>query len=248
MSFVPNDYTYNVSRGNVSGAYPIAGFGERVTTGAASGVLWADGTYIFPPSSGTQVSVVSTSASDSAAGTGARTLSIHYLDVNLAPQEVTATLNGVTPVLLAPTNIRFIQNVHVVTFGSDAAAAGNISVYNGTGTYAQLTSGRLRDTSSVFMVPAGKRLLVTSFYGGSNSGAAAARTTLYIATTNFYGHDYTASNVFIQLAAGSFQDNSSGLTVPAPIVFTEGQSVGMTFTTDKMATITGSWFGWVENA
>lgn len=242
-----DDYLRDVARGGVVGAYPYGSYGEKTTVGADSGLLWPNGAFSFPSSSGVQVSFVSTSASDDAAGTGIRTLDMHYLDTNLVERVESIVLDGVTPVLSVATNVRFIQCLHAVTFGSGKAAAGVISASNGAATYSQINTGAVRCSSSLRMVPAGKRLVITSMYAGSVSGTAAAKTTVRLATPNFDGHDYTTSSIFFPLFAGTFQDNSSGLTIPCPLAFTEGQSIGMTFECDKAATVVGSWFGWMEN-
>ena len=242
------DYLIDVSRGLVSGAQPFSGYGKKTTVGADSGVLWPNGTYTFPPAAGVQMSLVSTSASDASAGTGIRTISIQYLDASLATQTEVVTLNGVTPVNTVATNIRFIQCMSMVTFGSGKAAAGSITATNGGTTYSYIATGDVRCTSSVRMVPAGKKLFVSSMVAGSASGTAAASTVVNAATPNFNGTDFTTSSVFIPIASSTFQDNSSGITVSCPLMFTAGQSFGMTFTTDKAATVTGQWFGWLENA
>lgn len=244
---VSTDYTYDVARGKITGAQPFGGYGRKVTTGADSGVLWPNGAYAFPAAAGVQMSVVSTSANDSAAGTGIRTIEIHYLDANLAEQVEALTMNGTTPVLTVATNIRFIQCIHGLTFGGGKAAAGNISASNGGNTYGYVAVGGTRCTSSVRMVPAGKRLIVTSLYAGSVSGTAAASSSINAATPTFEGHDLTSSNIFFELASAAFQDNSGGISIPCPLAFTEGQSFGMTFSTDKAATVVCSWFGWLEN-
>jgi len=250
MSFVPNDYLLSVARGKVSGAQPFGAYGEITTGGAASGLLWPNGVFTFPAAAGVQMRVVSTSAADAAAGTGARTIDLHYLDADLAEQVETVTLNGTTPVNTVATNIRFIQCMHLVTFGSGKAAAGNISATNlaASENYGYIAAGKLRCSSSLRMVPAGKRLMIDSFYGGGVSGTAAAAVTLHLATPTFDGHDFTVDNLFMPLNAGAFQDMSSGLRIGCPLSFTAGQSVGMTYTTDKAATVVGSWFGWLENA
>lgn len=247
MSYIPNENYVDIARGRVPGSQPFSGFGKRVTAGAETNVLWPNGAYAFPPPAGVQMSLVSTSASDGVAGTGIRSVEMHYLDANLAERSEVVTLNGTTPVLTVATNIRFIQCLHINTFGSGKAAAGNITVSNGGVTYAYIAMGDVRCSSSVRMVPAGKRLIVESFFGGSVSGSAAASTIVYMSTPNFAGHDYIADAVFIPLASGAFQDNSAGLAVKCPLVFTAGQAVGMTFVTDKAATIVGTWFGWLEN-
>jgi len=243
-----NTYLTDLARGIIPGARPFGGYGERTTTGAESNVLWPNGTYTLPPSAGVQMTIASTSANDDSAGTGARTIDVHYLDANLAEQMEIITMDGVSNVLTVATDIRFIQCMHLRTWGSGAVAAGTITAKNGGVTYAQISTGALRCSSSVRMVPAGYRLMVNAAFSGSLSGSAAAGTIVRLATPTFEGHDFTSSSVFMPLASAPFQDNSGGLRFDPPLPFTEGQSVGLTFVTDKAATITGSWFGWLEPA
>lgn len=235
-----------IARGNIYGATPFGSYGEKTTTGADSGLLWPNGVFTYPPTAGTQVSIVSTSASDGVGGTGIRSVEVHYLDANLIEQIETITLNGVTPVLSAATNIRFIQCMHMMTFGTSKTAVGNITAYNGAANYSYITAGAVRCSSALRMVPAGKRLLVTSMYGGAISGAGQARVILRLATPTFETHDFTQSNALTPLFSAVYQDSSAGLTIPCPLVFTAGQSIGMLFESDKVATIVGSWFGSLE--
>lgn len=242
------NYLINVARGLIPNAQPFTGYGRRTTTGAESNVVWPNGTYNFPPAAGVQMAIVSTSASDGVAGTGVQSVEVHYLDANLAVQAETVVLNGVTPVNTVATNIRFIQCMHIATVGTNKAAVGTITATNGGNNYSQISAGSTRCSSSVRMVPAGQRLFVASMYGGSSSGTAAASTIIRLATPTFENHDFTSSSIFIPIADATFQDNSGGITLACPAMFTAGQSVGMTFTTDKAATIVGSWFGWLESA
>lgn len=241
-------YELAVARGLVPGATPFSAYGEKDTVGADSGVLWPNGPFVFPPASGLQMAIASTSAADSAAGTGIRSLEIHYLDNTLEERYETVVLNGTTPVNTVATNIRFVQCMHISTYGSGKAAAGNITLSSGGTTYSYIAVGGVRCSSSVRMVPVGKRLIVTSFYGGSTSGAAGAKTILRLATPSFAGHDYIQDSIFIPLATASFQDSSAGITITAPLVFSAGQAFGLIFESDKAATISGAWFGWLENA
>lgn len=239
----------DIARGKIAGARPFGGYGEKVTTGADSGVVWPDGAFVFPAAAGVQLSVVSTSANDiNTSGTGARTIDIHYLDNLLVEQVEVVAVNGTTPVLTVATNIRFVQCMHLVTFGSLKVTAGTITASNGGNIHSQISTGRHRCSSSVRMVPKGKRLIVNAMFGGSVSGTAAASSIIRIATPSFDGHDYTSSSVFMTLFSAAYQDSSSGLTLPCPLAFTEGQSVGMLFSTDKAATVVASWFGWLEDA
>lgn len=247
MSFVPNESLVNISRGKIAGAKPFAGYGEITTSGADSGVVWPDGAYVLPPSTGVQMSIVSSSTDDDMGGVGINSIHIHYLDSALAEQHELVELDGTTPVLTVATDIRMIQEIHVGVVGTSLVAVGTINISNGGTVYGQIPVGKNRCASSVRMVPAGKRLLVNAFYAGSSSGAAQAKTVVRISVTKFGQHDYTEDSIFIPIAAGTFQDNSNSLAIDVPFVIEEGTAIGMLFETDKAATIVASWFGWLEN-
>lgn len=129
---------------------------------------------IPPQPGGQQMDVRSSSASDTAAGTGVRTLMIHYLDASGNEQQETITMNGVTPVSTVATNIRFVNEMHAVTVGSTGAAVGTITITPvatpGT-VYNQIDPNNNVDLSSQFMIPTGKIFIVEAF---SASGGAAA--------------------------------------------------------------------------
>lgn len=242
-----DDYLRDVARGGVEGAEPFPAYGKRVTSGAESNILWPNGTYVMPPAAGATVDFVSTDAQDSAAGTGIRTLNVIYLDSSLTQKTAAVALDGLTPVVGAITDVRFIQCMYMTSWGSGKSAAGAISAYNGLDTYSYITAGAKRCSSSVRMVPAGKRLLVLGAVGGLVSGTAAANGTIAIVSSKFFDTDYAADSIFIEQAELAYQDGSFGLPFPIPMPFYEGTAVGMAFTTDKGATATGTWFGILEN-
>jgi hypothetical protein len=99
--------------------------------------------------SGAQRSVSSSSAADTGAGTGARTVMITYYDSSMAgPLTDTVTLSGVTGVNTTATNICFIEKMEVATVGSSGRNAGVITLHTGTGgppspTLATLGTGNL---------------------------------------------------------------------------------------------------------
>lgn len=246
-----NQLSTEISRGNVAGAQPFSSYGRYVSSGAvANHVVWPDGAYNIPPDIGVQLSIVSTSANDTnTAGTGARTIDIHYLDSNLIPQVETVVLNGLTLVLTVATNIRFIQCVHIVTAGTLAATAGIVTLSNSGITYAQIEAGGRRCASSARMIPAGKKLYVSGAVGGATSGTAAAKVEIKISSSYFDGHDFTHTGIFIPFGSISLQDNTVAYAFPLPAgPFPSGTLVLMETTTDKAATVTGNWFGWLEDA
>jgi hypothetical protein len=75
-----------------------------------------------------ELQVVSTSAADTAAGTGARTLGFKYLDDSLVEQSGSVTMNGLTPVDIIGTyaDVYIITDVWTATAGSLGLNAGDI--------------------------------------------------------------------------------------------------------------------------
>lgn len=84
--------------------------------------------------SNAQRSIVSSSASDDSAGTGARTIRLTYFDETLAgPFTEDLIMDGTTPVNTAGSNICFIASIVVLTVGSALANVDTISLKAATG-------------------------------------------------------------------------------------------------------------------
>lgn len=82
-----------------------------------------------------QRSFTSSSASDAAAGVGARQVQITYYDATcVGPFTETVTLNGVAAVATTNTNICFIEKMTVISVGSTGRNVGTITLFvNNTG-------------------------------------------------------------------------------------------------------------------
>lgn len=164
-------------------AIPLTGFGFRqsISSSINGDDIWPGTTpsLPIPPDAGEQMSMVSTSVADSSVGTGARTVQIRYLDNNGDPKEETITTNGTTVVNTVVTNIRFVQEIHALTAGSDLLTVGTIILFK-TGTpsqiYTQIQPGTNQSLNTARMVPNGKILLITEFNcsGGSAVGGKSA--------------------------------------------------------------------------
>lgn len=108
-------------------------FGDVATASAANTVPVRRTAYT-EQTTNAQRSVLSSSANDTAAGTGARTIEIiYYTATGTGPFTETITLNGVAPVNTVNTDICFIEKIQVVTVGSGTANAGTISLRAATG-------------------------------------------------------------------------------------------------------------------
>lgn len=246
-------YAAQVARGNVVGANQLSSYGESVSGGALTNQPLAPigvGAKVnVPPADGVQMSLVSTSANDDKdAGTGVRSVHVHYLDADLVEQYEEVFLEGLTPVTTSATDIRFVQCTHIHTYGSGAVAAGNISVYTtGPVIYSYIETGRKRCGSSFRRVPAGKRLIVKSLHAGCISSTSDTQGVIRFVTTKIDDIDYTEDGFFVPVMSLCFQNNSVALPLDMPIGVESGVIVGMEYDVDKGATVAGGYVGYFED-
>lgn len=130
-------------------------------------------TYVPPADAGIQMTVRSSNANDTSAGTGVRTVEINYLDANGLSQTEVVTTNGGNVNTVA-TNIRRVNYFHTVTAGSGGSAAGNISLTNtaNTVTYALIPTSGNFSRHGFFTIPSDKTGYITSAYIGAGSSVA----------------------------------------------------------------------------
>lgn len=119
-----------VSIGAPSGSLADISFGDAT--------IAAPGTYAMRRTTYTEQtvnftgSIKSGSVNDTAAGTGARTVKITYLDqTGTGPLTETVTLNGTTAVNLVNSNHCFIEKMEVLSAGSGGVNAGLLSLFTG---------------------------------------------------------------------------------------------------------------------
>jgi hypothetical protein len=244
------DVEDDIARGLVSGAVAFGSYGKIVTIGAVSNqVIWPNGTWAVPPQTGISPEVVSSSASDDKdAGTGIRSIKIHYIDTNYNEQTTIVELEGLTPVSLGISDLVFVQCMHMITYGSSKAAVGNIVLreIGETQNYSYISIGENRCSSSARMIPAGKRLILRQAFGASTSGAGQSKTNISISATMFDDYSYLDDSVLIPYFNIGFQDQSFGQEFSPPLVFLEKTVIAMVATSDKAATISGAWNGFLE--
>ena len=128
-------FELQVSRNQISFHKTIFKFGYNAAVGSSKETIWEQGGLYAYPASATVMTVSSSSANDTAAGTGARTVEIYGLDADYNEISEIVTLNGQTAVNTTKSYLRINRGV-VRSAGSGGANAGTI--YAGTGT---VTSG-----------------------------------------------------------------------------------------------------------
>lgn len=112
----------------------------------------------FPVLSNSTLDIISSSASDAAAGTGVRTVKVTYLNVsNNIVESAAITLNGTTLVTSVLTGVNEVLWMESATVGSGGSAAGNIRlrINGGTVEVEQISTSNNKSLSGHFMVPAG---------------------------------------------------------------------------------------------
>jgi len=142
----PYYFRTEVGKRTLAGWKPICGMGERESIGttATGEDVWRGNeltpaptstvTVPTPAEAGEQMTIVSEGDADNGAtATGALTIRVCYLDAAGAEQEEDVTLDGTTPVNTVATDIRFVNDFHTVTVGSNGVAEGHIKIYK-TGT------------------------------------------------------------------------------------------------------------------
>jgi len=163
----------------------LTGFGADFAFGdvtlAAIAQATVRRTVYTEQSANSQMSIASASALDTAAGTGARTVQITYLDATGAgPFTETVTLNGTAFVNTVSTTICFIEEIRVITAGSTGSNAGILTLKSAiTGGGATVGTISALDKQTFWAhhyVPTGKEVNVTGIsvsHNGTTVGSGA---------------------------------------------------------------------------
>lgn len=170
------DLPFGVTLGRVGGHSRMAVYGHRATPVAGDDVREGGGAYPLQATA-TKLEILSASASDAAAGAGARTFTIQGLDTNFNQISETITMNGVTPVQTALTYLR-VNSLSIAstgTAGTNNVGDVTLRVTGAGATQAIARAGYGFAKQCVFTVPSGFTLLVTDILpecGGVNTATA----------------------------------------------------------------------------
>jgi len=152
------DIYFDIAKGNIPGHSSINKFGHNPAVATTGEDVWSGGgTYAFYPDTARVMEIVSDSAADADAGTGAWTVMLYGLDSNWLEINETVTLDGTTPVLLTNRYIRMYRAV-VMTAGSYEINKGDIAIRDTSdtpiGAYIAADDGQTQQ--AIYTVPAGK--------------------------------------------------------------------------------------------
>jgi hypothetical protein len=172
-------FELQVARGQVGGHRNVTVFGFNPDVDQTQVSVWPLPSLITFPAAALQMTVSSSSANDTSAGTGARTIVVQGLDANYNEVTETVTLNGQTAVTMTASLLR-VNYAYVATAGSGNSAAGTI--YVGTGVVTAGVPATVYDiikldynttTTGSYTIPAGHTGYVSQglFSAGQASGS-----------------------------------------------------------------------------
>lgn len=181
----------------------------------------------FPPAS-QQMQVVSSSANDTAAGTGAQQVEITYLTSPAAGfQKKTeiVTLNGLAPVSTVNTDIYRIDRFKVSRVGATGTSAGNISLQSvgGATTFEQIPALENDYRSAVHWVPKGFKTTITDFIGGATT-IGGVIFILIVFEEDASGNVVGVANQIFEFGQGGFSHN---FDTPPVVINSNGLEKGV---------------------
>lgn len=171
-----------ISLGSVDGWYTVHKYGHNDDVGATIEDVWnAGGVYSYLTAAAS-MEIVSTSANDTAAGSGCRSVYVEGLDANFVEQSETVATSGVSAAALVNQYIRInrMYSVDTGTYGIGSAGDITLRVASAGATQAKIaytTDSQPWDLGQSqlgrYTVPAGKTAFITSVEIGIESGKGA---------------------------------------------------------------------------
>ena len=213
-------FELQVSRGQIQGHTAFCQFGINGAVGTSLETVWVGGgTYSFPTSA-TTTTISSSSADDTSAGTGARTVFVEGVDATYALVSETASLNGQTGVNLTSQYLR-VNRMTILTAGSGGTSAG--SIYVGTGTVTTgvpaVTLNRTGTSSNeseaaFYTVPDGYSAYITR-WTMSSSNPTANTATRFVLRVRPYGGVFGYKAVY-NLPGNGIYECEAAFPLPLP--------------------------------
>jgi len=203
-------FELQVSRGQIAYHESLFKFGFNPDVDDSLETVWAEGGLYSYLSSATVLKVSSSSANDTSAGTGARTVELFGLDADYDEINETVTLSGQTAVNTTQSFLR-VNRMIVRSAGTGGTNAGVI--YAGTGTvtagvpankYATVAAGDGQSLMALWTVPRGYTAYVTQ----TDITVATTQNNKY-ATITFlarpFGEVFQVKDKFVKSESGHMQ-------------------------------------------
>lgn len=168
---------FSSSKGQIAGHSIVSGSGYTTALGTVSNTtVWTGNSLYTYLAAATFLTLSSSSANDTAAGTGARTVFVQGLDGNYNVVTETMSLNGTSAVATANQYLRVFK-IFVLTAGTTTSNEGTLYLGSGTITagvpankYAVALIGENNSFAAMYTVPAGFTAYVTNAVASMGKG------------------------------------------------------------------------------
>jgi hypothetical protein len=245
VSVRPTNYNYEVALGRRQGSTTWNKFGYNSDVdSAATEVVASFGGAFVPLTTASTLSVVSTSTSDTSAGTGAQSVVIIGVDANRVAQTEVVTLNGTTPVVTTSTWLG-INRMAIYLAGSGKANAGTITATGGAATQGEIPTGQGTSQQAIFFTQVDHHLLADFLSinaektGGGASPKVRVRGWVYSAVSNA---NYLVYDTLVDTSA----ESSKTITPQHPFIIGESSVLWFEATTDQNDTFISVRFSGIE--
>jgi hypothetical protein len=246
ISVRPTDYHYEVALGRRQGATTFNQWGYNSDIDIGTETVWTNGGTFARMTTARTLSIVSTSANDTSAGTGARSIVIYGVDANWKSQTVVVTMNGLTPVVTTETWMG-VNRMAIYLAGSGGVNAGTITATATTDLTIQsdIPLGSGSSQQAIYFVQENHQILMDWLYLTlvKNSGGTQPNATIKCWVTS--GVSGARYEVFRDYINGVIE-NHTELTPSQPFVVGEKSVVEFQATTDQNNTEIGVRFSLVE--
>ena len=166
VTISPNSASLNIS--SLPTTSSKFSFGDITT--AAQALVAVERTIYSEQTTNAAMTLVSSNAADTAAGTGTRSVLVTYYDQTMAgPFVTTIILNGTTAATASVSNMCFIEKMVVSTVGTGTSNAGTLTLKSGAATVGTIAIGDNQTFWAHHYVPIGKTSYISGFSTGSSS-------------------------------------------------------------------------------
>jgi len=161
----PTDFHYETALGRRQGAttWNLWGYNSDIDIGTET--VWSVGGTFTRIVTARTLSIVSTDANDTSAGTGARSIVVYGVNANYKAQTVVVTMNGTTPVVTTETWLG-VNRIAIYSAGSGGVNAGVITATASTEATVQseMPTGLGVSQQAFFFVQADHQALIDWLY------------------------------------------------------------------------------------
>lgn len=174
------DAAVGMLQGRFTGSFAGSMRGKVVTNATTEAAI-RQTTYTEQTGS-VQRSLNSLNASDSSAGTGARTVKVTYYVSGSGASSITGpftedvTLNGTTAQNMTATNVCYVESLEVITAGSNGSNVGAIQIFTttagGGSVFGSIAAGARRTNWCHHYVASGRTMYMQSLYASSTAASS----------------------------------------------------------------------------